>query len=186
MAVFLVAVGNACWGWKGKAWPKCKNNRKYDMGKSQLSGFWALKTTSQTSEGIPWKLWLVFALKQGLLLIRSFFLSSQWTQKGFPGQLKRKIKILCPLSGQWLPVISANSKVERKRNFHVCKQLHLQVGAKLGWSGHLSSFMTGWLTEKPPQSLKLLNWWITSAKICQISVFMNFMCLGMRVLKWIF
>lgn len=107
-------------------------------------------------------------------------------RKGFPGQLKRKIKILCLLSGQWLPVISANSKVERKRNFHVCKQLHLQVGAKLGWSGHLSSFMTGWLTEKPPQSLKLLNWWITSAEICQIYVFMNFICLGMRVLKWIF
>lgn len=155
------------------------------MGKSQLSGFWTLNTVSQTGEGIPWKHWVAFALKKGLLLIRSFFLSSQWTHEGFPGLLKRKIKILCHLSGQWLPVISANSKVVRKRNFHESKQLHLQVGAKQGWSGHLSLFMTGWLTEKTPQSLEMLNWWITLAKICQIYVFMNFICLGMHVLKWI-
>lgn len=114
----------------------------------------------------------------------SFFLSSQSTHKGIPRLLKRKIKILCLLSGQWLMVISANSKDVRNRNFHERKQLHLQVGAILGWSGHLSSFMRGWLTEKTPQSLEMLNWWITSVKICQIYVFMIFMCLGIHLFKW--
>lgn len=114
----------------------------------------------------------------------SFFLSSQRTREGFPRLQQRKIKILCLLSGQRLPVNSANSKVVRKKNFQECKQLHLQVGAKPGWSRHLSSFMTGWLTEKTPQSLELLRQ--RSAKICQIYVFMNCVCLGMHVLKWIF
>lgn len=90
------------WNGKGKPDPSAKNNRKYDMGKSQLSGFWTLNTVSQTGEGIPWKQWVDFALRKGPLLIWSFFLSSQLTHKVFPRLQKRKIKILCLLSGQWL------------------------------------------------------------------------------------
>lgn len=137
--------------------------------------------------GSPEHIGLPLLSDRGCSLSGSFFLSSQWTHKGIPGFLKRKIKILCLLSGQWLMVISANSKVGRNRNFHERKQLHLQIGAKVGWSGHLSSFMRGWLTEKTPQSLQMLNWWIASVKICQSFfsyVFMIFICLGIHLLKW--
>lgn len=98
--------------------------------------------------GSPERIGLPLLCDRGCSPSGSFFLSSQWTHKGIPGFLKRKIKILCLLSGQWLTVISTNSKVGRNRNFHKRKQLHLQIGAKVGWSGHLSSFMRGWLTEK--------------------------------------
>lgn len=68
----VVAVLLATWDGKRMPDPSAKDNRKYDMGTSQVSCFPTLNTTSQTSEGIPSYNLGAFALSRGLLLILFF------------------------------------------------------------------------------------------------------------------
>lgn len=102
-----------------RADPSAKDNRKYDMGMSQLSGSPTLNTTSQTSKGIPSSNLGAFALP----LVLSFFPVLRVTTARDPhASLKWKMMVLCNLSGQWLTVSSHIPKLWGKRNFHVGKQ----------------------------------------------------------------
>lgn len=141
-------------GWK-ESWradPSAKDNRKYDMGTSQLSGSPTLNTTSQTSEGIPSSNLRAFVSLRELPLILSFLPVLRVTKARDPhASWKWKMMVLCHLSGQWLTVSLRTPKLWGKMNFHEGKQTWealLQVGTKLGRRGHLSSLLRCWLVQK--------------------------------------
>lgn len=97
----VAAVLPPTWDGKRMPDPSAKDNRKYDMGTSQLSGFPTLNTTSQNSEGIPSYNLGTFALLRGLLLILFFLPVLRMTTDRDPhASRKWKIMVLCHLSGQ--------------------------------------------------------------------------------------
>lgn len=77
-------VSHTTWDGKRIPDPNAKDNRKYDMGTSQLSGSPTLNTTSQTSEGIPSFNQGVFSWLKELLLFLFFLLPSGQPQPPTP------------------------------------------------------------------------------------------------------
>lgn len=102
--------------------PGARDNSKYDMGTSQLSGSPTLNTAGQTNQGIPTSNLGASAVWTELPLIRSVS-SCPLDDTGIPPTLesgKLRSRVIC-LDSDWQTLCVLRS-CEGKRSFHVAKQ----------------------------------------------------------------
>lgn len=95
-------VSHTTWDGKRISDPSAKDNRKYDMGTSQLSGSPTLNTTSQTSEGIPsFNLGVSSWLKELPLFLFFLLPPKHNLQHRLKVENDGNLWCFCRLSGQW-------------------------------------------------------------------------------------